>query len=90
MNKIAKLEEKAPLLQISDWVQGEPTNLDQLIGRVVLIEVFQVNCPGCFWSYPWLFHYWQDRSDEMGKKVFVEHAGEHIEENKWSKRKEHK
>ena len=48
MNKIAKLGEKAPLLQISDWVQGEPTNLDQLIGRVVLIEVFQVNCPGCF------------------------------------------
>ena len=48
MNKIAKLGEKAPLLQISDWVQGKPTNLDQLIDRVVLIEVFQVNCPGCF------------------------------------------
>ena len=39
---------KAPLLSISDWVQGEPVNLDQLSGRVVLIEVFQVNCPGCF------------------------------------------
>ncbi len=46
--KIAKLGEKAPLLLISDWVQGSPTNLDQLVGRVVLIEVFQVNCPGCF------------------------------------------
>ena len=39
---------KAPLLHLSDWVQGQPTNLDQLLGRVVLIEVFQVNCPGCF------------------------------------------
>ncbi len=37
-----------PLLQISEWVQGNPTNLDQLLGRVVLIEVFQINCPGCF------------------------------------------
>ncbi|OQK15344.1 thiol-disulfide isomerase [Methyloprofundus sedimenti] len=48
MNKTAKLGEKAPLLQISDWVQGNPTNIDQLEGRVILIEVFQVNCPGCF------------------------------------------
>ena len=39
---------KALLLHLSDWVQGQPTNLDQLLGRVVLIEVFQVNCPGCF------------------------------------------
>ena len=29
-------------------MQGEPANLDQLTGRVVLLEVFQVNCPGCF------------------------------------------
>ena len=46
--KIAKLGEKAPLLLISDWIQGDPTDIDQLIGKVVLIEVFQVNCPGCF------------------------------------------
>ncbi len=48
MTIMAKLGEKAPLLQISVWVQGNPINLDQLAGRVVLIEVFQVNCPGCF------------------------------------------
>ncbi|WP_394753085.1 TlpA disulfide reductase family protein [Crenothrix sp.] len=40
--------QKAPLLQVSEWVQGEPVNLDQLQGYVVLVEVFQVNCPGCF------------------------------------------
>ena len=38
----------APNLKISEWVQGNPTNLDQLRGKVVLVEVFQVNCPGCF------------------------------------------
>jgi len=44
----ARIGEKAPLLSVSDWVQGEPCTLEQLAGRVVLVEVFQVNCPGCF------------------------------------------
>ena len=48
MNKTVKFGEKAHPLLKSLWVQGDPTNLDQLTGRVVLIEVFQVNCPGCF------------------------------------------
>jgi len=48
MNQIAKIGIQAPQLQLSDWVQGTPTNLDQLLGSVVLITVFQVNCPGCF------------------------------------------
>jgi thiol-disulfide isomerase/thioredoxin len=39
---------KAPNLHVSEWVQGLPTNIDKNIGKVVLIEVFQVNCPGCF------------------------------------------
>ena len=37
-----------PSLAVSCWVQGEPINLSQLFGHVVLLEVFQVNCPGCF------------------------------------------
>ena len=39
---------KAPNLKVSEWVQGNDTNLDQHSGNVVLVEVFQVNCPGCF------------------------------------------
>lgn len=37
-----------PNLAVSDWVQGVPTNLDRERGKVVLVEVFQVTCPGCF------------------------------------------
>lgn len=44
----AVVGQKAPLFLVSDWVQGEPTNFDRLTGKVVLLEVFQVNCPGCF------------------------------------------
>ncbi len=38
----------APNFGVSDWVQGEPTNFDQERGHIVLLEVFQANCPGCF------------------------------------------
>jgi hypothetical protein len=42
------VNEQAPNLQVAEWVQGDPSNIDQERGRVILIEVFQVNCPGCF------------------------------------------
>ena len=44
----AKIGEKAPNLKLSEWVQGLPTNVDQEKDHVILVEVFQVNCPGCF------------------------------------------
>lgn len=44
----AILGQKAPNLKVSKWVQGMPTNFDQEKDHVVLVEVFQVNCPGCF------------------------------------------
>ena len=38
----------APDLQVSEWVQGGPINIKDYQGKVVVVEVFQVNCPGCF------------------------------------------
>lgn len=35
-------------ITVDTWVQGGPIALSNLIGSVILIEVFQVNCPGCF------------------------------------------
>ena len=35
-------------ITVDTWVQGEPLNMENLVGSVVLIEIFQVNCPGCF------------------------------------------
>ena len=45
---MAVIGEKAPNLKISKWVQGMDTNLDKEGDNVKLVEVFQVNCPGCF------------------------------------------
>jgi len=44
----ARIGNKAPDLSVSEWVQGRPTNINNESGNVVLVEVFQVNCPGCF------------------------------------------
>jgi hypothetical protein len=44
----AKIGSLAPNLRVAEWVQGKPTNIDKQKGNVVLVEVFQVNCPGCF------------------------------------------
>jgi len=44
----AIIGQKSPSLGVSEWIQGAPTSLDQEIDKIVLVEVFQVNCPGCF------------------------------------------
>jgi thiol-disulfide isomerase/thioredoxin len=38
----------APELKVSEWVQGGPISLKEYQGKVIVVEVFQVNCPGCF------------------------------------------
>ncbi len=45
---VSNIGQPAPELATSEWVQGEPTSLAKQRGHVVLVEVFQVNCPGCF------------------------------------------
>ena len=45
---VAKIGSKAPNLDVSKWIQGLPTNIDKEKDNVILVEVFQVNCPGCF------------------------------------------
>jgi peroxiredoxin len=45
---VVRIGNKAPNLKVSEWLQGKPTNIDKEINNVILVEVFQVNCPGCF------------------------------------------
>ena len=44
----AVIGEKVPNFAVSEWVQGAPTNFDKEEDHIVILEVFQVNCPGCF------------------------------------------
>ena len=43
MNKLSLSD-----ISVDTWVQNAPVDITRLVGSVVLIEVFQVNCPGCF------------------------------------------
>ena len=43
-----QINELAPDLEVSEWVQGEPSNISLQKGKVIIVKVFQVNCPGCF------------------------------------------
>ncbi len=45
---MSQVDEKAPELAVETWVQGVPSTIAGERGKVILIEVFQVNCPGCF------------------------------------------
>lgn len=37
----------APGLTVSEWVNGDPVTLESLEGKVVLVDFFQIICPGC-------------------------------------------
>ena len=45
---VVQVGQKAPNLKISQWVQGLDTNLDKQGDNIILVDVFQVICPGCF------------------------------------------
>lgn len=57
---------EAPELVISEWINGKGTTLEDLKGKVVVLEFFQLWCPGCnSFSIP-LMKEWTDtyRDDE--------------------------
>jgi thiol-disulfide isomerase/thioredoxin len=57
---------EAPELVISEWINGEGTTLENLKGKVVVLEFFQMWCPGCNkFSIPlmeeWKKKYWDEK-----------------------------
>jgi hypothetical protein len=46
--QMSQINELAPDLEVTEWVQGEPSNISLQKGKVIILKVFQVNCPGCF------------------------------------------
>lgn len=65
---------KAPEWEVTEWVVGEGTTLSELQGKVVVIDFFQLWCPGCNkFSIP-LMSFWEDEFKaeiEAGKLVLI-------------------
>lgn len=78
----AIINELAPQPAIECWAQGYEPPINELAGEVILIEVIQVNCPGCFvHALPEVISLHEDYADS-GLKVFViATAFEHFEQN---------
>jgi len=55
---------EAPDLQTAQWINAEPTPLDSLEGQVVLIDFFQMICPGCERARPIIESLQEELGDE--------------------------
>lgn len=82
MSNITVIGQKAPNFATSEWVQGIPTNFDQEKDHIVLLEVFQVNCPGCFMhAIPEAIQIYQKYSNEGVRVIGLATAFEDFELN---------
>ncbi|MCP5082942.1 MAG: TlpA family protein disulfide reductase [Alphaproteobacteria bacterium] len=51
----------APMWEITDWLNGDGGNVDTLKGKVVIIDFFQLWCPGCNRFSGPLMQHWQEK-----------------------------
>ncbi len=78
----AVIGQKSPNLGVSEWIQGAPTNLDQEKDKIVLVEVFQVNCPGCFMNaIPEAIEIYNKYKDEGVRVLGIATAFEDFDKN---------
>lgn len=79
---MSQIGEKAPEMAISEWVQGLPTTFADEKDHVVLVEVFQVNCPGCFlYGIPEAINIYNKYADEGIRVMGVSTAFEDYDKN---------
>ena len=77
-----QIGQKAPNFGASKWVQGMPTNFDQEKDHIVLVEVFQVNCPGCFlYGIPEAINIYNKYKDQGVRVLGIATAFEDFDKN---------
>ena len=65
---------RAPEWDISEWINSEPLSVAQLRGKVIVVEFFQLWCPGCnSFSIPLMKKWGQifKQEESEGRLVFV-------------------
>ncbi|MFQ5496657.1 MAG: TlpA family protein disulfide reductase [Nitrosopumilus sp.] len=78
----AEIGKKVPNFGVSEWVQGAPTNFEQEKDHIVLLEVFQVNCPGCFMNaLPEAINIYEKYKDEGVRVLGLATAFEDFDKN---------
>ena len=65
---------RAPQWDIAEWLNGDGGNVDALRGKVIVVDFFQLWCPGCIaFSIPLMNQWEKDFADEIaaGRLAFV-------------------
>jgi thiol-disulfide isomerase/thioredoxin len=71
----------APELAASEWINSAPLKLNDLHGRVVLIEFWTFGCINCRNTLPFIKS-WHDRYQDKGLTIIGVHSPEFDEERK--------
>jgi thiol-disulfide isomerase/thioredoxin len=71
----------APELAAGEWINSAPLKLNELRGRVVLIEFWTFGCINCRNTLPFV-KTWHDRYQDKGLTVIAVHSPEFDEERK--------
>lgn len=71
----------APELAAGEWINSAPLKLNDLRGRVVLIEFWTFGCINCLNTLPFIKS-WHDRYQDKGLTVIGVHSPEFDEEHK--------
>lgn len=68
LNTLASVGQKAPEFDVAQWINGDAISINDLQGQVVIIDFFQLWCPGCnTFSIP-LMHEWEEKYKNQIKK----------------------
>lgn len=63
---------QAPQWAITEWINRDPGNIDTLAGKIVVIDFFQLWCPGCnSFSGPLMTKWQQTFADEIADERIV-------------------
>lgn len=69
--KCSYADTKAPELYVSEWINKDPGMLRDMRGKVVVIDFFQMWCPGCnSFSIP-LISRWEERYKGQNDIIFL-------------------
>ena len=62
-----------PIEGITDWINSEPLTIDQMKGKVVLIDFWTYSCINCIRTFPYL-RKWYDKYKDKGLVIIGVHT----------------
>ncbi len=72
-HKTSKPYAAPPLLGITAWLNSQPLNLNNLKGKVVLIDLWSYQCPNCLHSLPYVTN-WYEKYAKQGLIIIGVHV----------------